>query len=177
MFWKNKSNLLLMLSIIFAGLLISANWLLYQKIKSASAIVLEAEQNIASLEKKQRELTGAISAISVSGDNITAINNIYLNEDNFVDLVELLESLASESGNAFKAESARLPTAGKEPASILFTIDGRFADVYNFITLLDNIPYAGLIENISIGPKTDGTKNTGILTARINYLIFSFKPK
>ena len=184
MFWKNKSNLLLMFSIIFAGLLISANWVLYQKIKLASAVVLEAEQNIASLEKKQRELTGAISAISVSGDNITAINNIYLNEDNFVDLVELLESLALESGNAFKAESAMLParpaggpTAGKEPASILFTVEGRFANIYNFITLLDNIPYAGLIENISVGPKTDGTKNTGILTARINYLIFSFKPK
>ena len=88
MFWKNKSNLLLMFSIIFAGLLISANWVLYQKIKLASAVVLEAEQNIASLEKKQRELTGAISAISVSGDNITAINNIYLNEDTFVNLDE-----------------------------------------------------------------------------------------
>ena len=177
MFWKNKSNLLLALSVVFAGLLISADLFLYQKIKSASAVVLEAEQGIVSLEKKQREFISAVADVKASENSITAIQNIYLNEDTFVNLVKLLENLALKSGNVFKAESARLPAAGKEPASILFTIEGRFANVYNFITLLDNIPYAGLIEDISIGSKTDGAKSSGILTARINYLIFSFKPK
>ena len=94
-----------------------------------------------------------------------------------MNIVKLLEGLALKSGNAFKAESASLPTAGKEPASIIFTVEGRFANVYNFITLLDNVPYAGLINDMSVASKADGTKSTGILTARINYLIFSFKPK
>src|SRR3989338_2205257 len=164
MFWKNKSNLLLTLSVIFAELLISINCFLYQKIKSASSIVLEAEQNITSLEKKRRELASAISDIKAAENQIIAIQNIYLNENTFVNIVKLLEGLALKSGNAFKAESASLPTAGKEPASIIFTVEGRFANVYNFITLLDNVPYAGLINDMSVASKADGTKSTGILT-------------
>lgn len=177
MLLKNKSKLLLGLSVVVAGILLAAGWLFYNKIKAASAIVLEAERDIVSFEKKEREFANAISDIENSGKNIAAIKNIYLNEDRFVSFVELLETLALRSGSKFKAESAALPAAGKEPASILFTVEGRFANIFNFISLLDNIPYAGLVENISVRQKAGETKGSGVLTARINYLIFSFRPK
>ncbi len=177
MLWKNKTIFLLVLNAVFAGILLFAGWLLYQKIETASAVVLEARQEIASFEKNSREFANAILDIKNAETNIAAVKNTYLDEDGFVSFVELLEMLALKSGNGFKAESAALPVAGKEPASILFMIEGRFANIYNFITLLDNIPYAGLIEGISIRPKESGAKGAGILTAKINYLIFSFKPK
>lgn len=175
--WKNKSSFFLISSVIFAGILLSAGWFLYRKIEIASAVVLQAEQSIASFEKRTREFSNAISDIKNSEKNIAAIKDIYLDEDRFVSFVELLETLASRSGNGFKAESAVLPTVDKEPASILFTIEGGFANIFNFITLLDNIPYTGLIENVSVRPKADGAKGARVLTARINYLIFSFRPK
>lgn len=175
--WKNKTIFLLISSAIFAGILLFACWLLYQKIESASAIVLEAQQEIASFEKKTREFANAVLDIKNAENNIAAVKSTYLDEDRFVGFVELLEALAFKSGNGFKAESAVLPVAGKEPASILFTIEGRFANIFNFIALMDNIPYAGLIEDISIRQKESDAKGAGILTARIKYLILSFKPK
>ena len=91
--------------------------------------------------------------------------------------------MSREANVNFSAKSARVPLLsdqGKsasqtQEAVLSFELTGNFGAVANFIAMLDNIPYAGLIESLNIVPQAEpGQKSTGKLLAKINYIIFNF---
>lgn len=150
-------------------------WFLYQKIAEVSAVIAEAETKIALLEKKEREFSTAESGVQDYEKEIELLESAFLNESKFVDFLRLLEDLSKKTGVAFSAKSAKIPAAQGQEAMLSFEILGNFSSVINFMALLDKIPYAGLVESASIAPKAEpGKKATGMLTAKINYLIFNF---
>ena len=158
-------------------------WFTYQKIVLASGVAADAEQRIALLERKEREFSVADANLKDFAKEIELLDNAFLSEKTFVDLLRLLEGLAKESGVKFSAESAKIPASpsqgrpatDKEQASLTFEISGNFRQVANFFALLDKIPYSGIIDSINISPKIEGNqKRTGVITARINYVIFNF---
>lgn len=151
-------------------------WLTYGKIKQASSVSAEAEAKIGLLEKKEREFALAESSFKDFGKEIDLLESSFLSEGTFVDFLRLLENLAREAGVKFSAQSARLPQSEKEIASLNFGVTGSFRGVASFFALLDKIPYAGILENANIFPKEQGQKRTGEITAKINYIIFNFKP-
>lgn len=149
-------------------------WFTYGKIKQSSIISADAEGKIALLGKKEREFSLAESNLKDFGQEIELLDGAFLSEGTFVDFLRLLESLAKKTGVKFSAQNARLPQSDKEMASLNFEITGNFRGVADFFALLDKIPYAGIIESANISPKADGQKTTGVITARINYIIFNF---
>lgn len=150
-------------------------WFTYGKIKQSSMISADAESKIALLEKKGREFSLAESNLKDFGPELELLDGAFLSERTFVDFLRLLESLAKKTGVKFFAQNAKLPQSDKETASLNFEITGNFRGVANFFALLDKIPYAGIVDGASIFPKADGQKTTGVITARINYIIFNFK--
>ncbi|OGF62981.1 hypothetical protein A2926_04475 [Candidatus Giovannonibacteria bacterium RIFCSPLOWO2_01_FULL_44_40] len=180
---NKKPVLMLGLMILILAALIVFTWFLYQKIKEASAVVAEAEGKIALLEKKGREFSLAESGIRDYEKEIEFLEGAFLNESRFVDFLRLLESMSREANVNFSAKSARVPLLsdqGKsasqtQEAVLSFELTGNFGAVANFIAMLDNIPYAGLIESLNIVPQAEpGQKSTGKLLAKINYIIFNF---
>lgn len=150
-------------------------WFTYGKIKQSSMVSAEAEGKIALLEKKEREFSLAESNLKDFGPEIDLLDGAFLSEGTFVDFLRLLESLAKKTGIKFSAQNARLPQSDKEIASLNFEITGNFRGVADFLALLDKIPYAGIVESANVFPKAEGQKRTGVITARINYIIFNFK--
>lgn len=172
---NKKPILALVLAILLLAALGALMWFLYQKIVEVSAVIAGAETKIAFLEKKEREFSSAESGIRDYEKEIDFLESAFLNEGKFADFLRLLESLSKKTNVAFSAKSAKIPTAEGQEAALSFELLGNFSSIVNFIALLDKIPYAGFVESVSIAPKAEpGKKTSGMLTAKINYLIFNF---
>ena len=176
---KNKTTYLLVLSLaVLLGVCVLA-WFIYGKIGEVSGIIKSAEAQIAFLEAKEKEFSKIASDIEKSKEQIEKIEAVFLNEETFVNFVELLESMSKEAETKIKAESARLPES-KEPANMVFSLEGNFSQIMKFLTLLDHVPVAGIVNNIEITAKeTRGDEKIppGTLLAKLNYAILSFKKK
>ncbi|QQG42786.1 MAG: hypothetical protein HYW15_01035 [Candidatus Giovannonibacteria bacterium] len=163
------------LETLFLAAVLGFGWLTYVKMSAASKIISEAEAKMAALEQKEREFAASEANIKELAGDIALLENSFLSEGSFVKFIELLEDAARKTGVRFSAQNARLPSSAKEKASMTFEITGTFRVVFNFISLLDKIPYAGLVESASFSPKIEqGQKRTGEITAKINYIIFNY---
>ncbi|OHB03604.1 MAG: hypothetical protein A3B03_02690 [Candidatus Zambryskibacteria bacterium RIFCSPLOWO2_01_FULL_42_41] len=150
-------------------------WLTYVKMSTASKIISEAETKIAALEQKERGFAASEANTKDLAGEITLLESSFLSEGSFVKFIELLEGAARKTGVKFSAQNARLPASAKEKADLTFEITGNFRAVFNFISLLDRVPYAGLVESVAFSPKIDqGQKRTGEVTAKVNYIIFNY---
>lgn len=117
------------------------NFLLYAKIN-------EAEQKIK--EAKNTEI-----AYEELKDKTDAINEIILNQDDFVKLIENLEALADASYIKLKLKSAEIPQ-GNEAPILGFTAEGDFNDIFLFLKLIENSPHLSSFSRVVI------QKNQGI---------------
>ena len=176
---KNKTTYLLVLSLAALLGICALAWLIYGKIGEISGVIKNAEAQIAFLEAKEKEFSKIASDIEKSKEQIDKIEAVFLNGETFVNFVELLESMSKEAGTKIKAESAKLPD-GKEPANVVFSLEGNFSQIIRFLALLDNIPIAGIVSEIEITPRgARGEEKIpkGALSAKVGYTIFNFEQK
>ena len=168
------------------GIVLAVAWFLYSKIQSVSAVLSEAESKINVLETKGLELSKNISVLEEYGDEIALLESSTLSDSTFVDFVKLLENLAVKSGVKFTAENAKLPASPtkrgepaspNEEASISFKIEGTGATIFDFLTLLDQIPFSGIVENLAVSAKTiePAKLKSGQFQTKINYAVFNFE--
>ena len=172
----NKKTFLISGGVIVFALLGTLNWILYSNIVSASTFLASVENKISALEEQKKEFSKFARTLKDLEKDIDTIEKSFAGEDNFVVVLRTFEGLAKDTGVKFSAESARVPVAETEEASVAFKIEGKFSQIMNFLVLADKIPYSGLVENLAIAPKADAFgKKSSVLEARINYLIFNFR--
>lgn len=176
---KNSTIYFLILSaMILAGIGILA-WLIYGKIAETSGVIKSAEAQIALLDAKRGDFSKVTSDLLKFKAQVGKIEAVFLQEETFVNFVELLESMSKEAGTKIKMESAKLPQAS-EPANVILSLEGNFAQIMKFFILLDHMPIEGIANNLEIASKTirSGEKIVSdILSAKVTYTIFSFKQK
>lgn len=173
---KQKNIILIASALLFVAGLFYLSWLLYNNMLALSKIVAGAEAKVALLAKKEYEFSLIEASLKDFETDIRTLENVFVKESAFVSFVELLEGLARKSNVKFVAESAKLPQRKEEQAVITFRVEGSLQAINNFLALLDNMPFSGLVENLTIIPKQERGKKTGTLEARINYFIFNFIP-
>lgn len=176
---KNKTTYWLVFGMAILAGISALAWILYGKIEEISGIIKNADAQIQFLEAKESEFSKIASEITKSKDQIEKIEAVFLKEETFVNFVELLESMSKEAGTKIKAESAKLPDS-KEPANVVFSLEGNFSQIMKFLALLDHMPVAGIVNNIEITArevKSEEKISQGTLLAKVNYTIFSFEQK
>ncbi len=147
---------------------------LYLRVKDLSTIVSEAEFRIAVLLEEERAFSVAFKDIEDAGADIKLLNHAFVNEDTFIDFLRLMEEIAAKASVKFDAESARLPQAANEEASIDFSLAGEFSGILKFFTILDEQPFSGIIESLEISQKD---AKSGALRASAKYFIYNFSIK
>ncbi len=167
----------LWLSVALAAISLVASvfyYLLYSKIIEVSSTVGGAELQIATIEKEVRDFDAETKSLKDNDADIKLLSSAFITEDSFVDFLRVLESLASSAGVKFQAESAHLPASANEEASLDFTLEGDSAAIVKFFALLDEEPFAGIVESFSIAPKVE---KSILLHASVKYFIFNFMTK
>lgn len=164
---KNLSKIILLATIFILG---SASLFLYWKIQNESKDLDDQLSQIAVLEKKERDFSGARQSLKDFSGEISDLQKSFLSEKEFVDFIKIIESIAQKTGVKFKAENATLP-GSISGAGIAFAIEGDFVSVAKFFVLLDHLRYPGILATAFIAPVTDNSK---IIRATANYIIFNF---
>ncbi|MEK9175245.1 MAG: hypothetical protein AAB795_01480 [Patescibacteria group bacterium] len=168
----NKKTIFLLIGSIcaFVIFIVLAD-LLYNYIQAQGASIKSAKIAIVVLEDKEKDLINAKNNLELLKEDITKIDQAFLSEASFVTFLKLLEALAQKSGVIFQAENADLPRSSDGKAELNFMVRGDYPSLIKFFSLLDQIPYSGIIDQVSISP--DSTKNSTLIV-RARYVVFNF---
>lgn len=172
MWQTNKQTIILLTGGLFVLLIlcVSASFL-YSFINTESLSIRAAETTIAALEYKEKDLINAKNDLSAFKKENEKIERSFLTEESFVSFLKLLEEIAGKSGVKIQIDRAILPNSASGKAELNFMIRGNYSAIAFFFILFDQIPYAGIVDQISIMP--DGTAKN-MLISRAHYIILNF---
>lgn len=171
--WHNhrESLIWMIASACTVAVLFGVAVFLYQSVIAESARIKSAENAIAELENKERDLADAKAALQDLGPEIEALDAAFLTDEKFVGFLKLIESLASDAHVVFEANRADLPKSVGGNAGLGFGVRGDYASIVRFFSLLDHVTYAGIVDQVLISP--EGAKS-GMLVVRGHYVVFNF---
>src|SRR3989338_10427779 len=157
--------------IFVLGIISSAVWFLNSEINEASMAIGEASVSLALLREKEREFEESSANLKKNSLEIANLNSAFLREETFVDLLRLFEDIARSAGVKFEAQSAKVPTASDDKASLSFELEGERESLVRFFILLDRIPYSGIADSINWSQQGKEPDNIKVNT---NYIIFNY---
>ncbi len=172
--WSAHKKILFMLgtSLAAGAILAITGGFLYVTIQKESAVFKNAQSSIAVLDKKEQELIDARSSLDDMRGNTASIQGAFVSEDTFVNLLRLLEGIAREANVSFKAQDAQLPAGSNTRPTILMEVQGDYASIIMFVSLLDRLPYSGVVDRFTMSPMAGSSK----LSASLDYTVFNFLP-
>jgi hypothetical protein len=171
---NNNKKTLILLVVLVGATLVSASiaWFLFGIISEESTHVKTAETGIAILEAKTRDLVEAKEDLKNHADAIASIKQSFVSEDHFVDFVRLTEELGRTAGVVLRVNSADLPAQGGT-VRVSMEVTGTYAQITQFIALLDRMPYPSIIANTSISPEAVG--QSGRVRAGLRLDVFNYQ--
>lgn len=120
-------------------------------IRPAYATYRETNQNFAALEEQESSLQSSRQEVERRRDDFATLDAAFLNLDNAVAFVTLLESIASRSGVSLTIKSVTDTTAEiKKQAHFDLTVMGPFANSIAFLELVEHVPYFANISSLTI---------------------------
>ena len=168
---NGKTLWVVIAGIFMLGIISSAVWFLNSEINETSRVISEASISLAMLREKEREFEESSANLKKFSLEIANLNKAFLSEETFVDLLRLFEDLARAAGVKFKAQSAKVPTASDDKASLSFELEGEKESLVRFFILLDRIPYSGIADSINWSQQGKEPDN---IKVNANYIIFNY---
>ena len=147
---------------------------LYTAIAKHSVAIKEADTAIVALENKAEDLAVARKNTEDLHETITTVESSLITPETFVRFIESLETIARDAGVIFQATSAELPKSTKGRAVLNFELRGTYRNTVKFFVLLDRLPYAGIVEQLNMGPGNNAREATSSLRTTGRYVLFSF---
>ncbi|PJE64682.1 MAG: hypothetical protein COU90_01340 [Candidatus Ryanbacteria bacterium CG10_big_fil_rev_8_21_14_0_10_43_42] len=151
---KHKLILTVIFGILGNALLVLLAYLfIFQAIQNSYTSLLASHEQFAVLKKKERLLKELEATVISKQSDINRINNAFLRSTDIVTFVETLERIAVISGADLTINSASTSLNDEEKIQHsvfdLF-LDGTFPEIYQYITLLENIPFHARILTATI---------------------------
>jgi len=132
-------------------------WFIYSGIQQKRDAIAALRREIDINERRMnnsRSLGVLLTDVKSDEEKITAT---FLNSNNIVKFIEDLEFLSRKASTTLEVDAIKLPTPEddiQKPA-FHFKITGVFSELFQYFTLLENLPYQIEIERVSlINPKT-----------------------
>ncbi len=163
---KNKQKLIISIVLIVGINLIAIAgwWFVYSSVQQERDTIANLRREIDINERRMnnsRSLGVLLTDIKKDEEKISLT---FLNSNNIVKFIEDLEFLGRKASTTLEVNAIKLPTPGdniKEPA-FHFKITGTFGELFQYFTLLENLPYQIEIERVSLfNPQTS---NSGGIT-------------
>lgn len=173
---KNKKFIISIILVAAINLLgVGCWWLVFSGIKKEENSVASTRQEI---DISERRLNNVLS-LSVLLENIEKdkekVGAVFLNSKNIVKFIEELEFLSQKTGVVL-ATKAAIISDNKKP-HFEFSINGSFRDTFQYLILLENIPYQISLDNISfILPETEKAKNAKSWEVSFGVNLLSYIP-
>lgn len=109
-----------------------------------------AEQTLATLEKNKSSLRSLAREIEARSSDRDRLDAAFLNTNNVVAFVTLLEIVAKNSGTAITINTATIA----DSASFTISLIGSLKSIVQFVTLVENMPYFTEISSLTISTQS-----------------------
>ncbi|GEM_PF-4001386 len=109
-------------------------------------------QTIAELEQRQTSLGTLSNEVRQRSTDIARLQEAFLNSQDVISFVTLLETMADRSGVALIIKSANVETEAnlKKLSEFEMSLAGPAANILQFVTLAENMPYFTDISSLTI---------------------------
>ena len=142
-----RHKLILILAAVDLGLVIFVIILIFIA-RQKSQLVADLSQQAGVLSQKQNSL-GQLESFSMDSQKV--IDALFLNDKTKAAVIDQLESLGATAGVNYTLNNAIDHNGLKYD----ITVEGRFADIYQFIFLVENLPYEASVNTVSLGKILD----------------------
>ncbi len=151
---NNKFLILLILAdLLMVAVVITLAMMAWQKSQEVTNLSQQADI----LNQKQNSLNNLKSAAS---DSQKIINALFINDKTKAALIDQLEELGTQAGVEYTLNNA------EDQVSLNYdvTAKGNFADLYQFISLVENLPYQVTIKSVHLAktPSQKDQKNNNL---------------
>lgn len=109
-----------------------------------------AKQTLVTLEKKESSLWSLAREVETRNNDIDRLDAAFLNKDNIVAFVTLLETVAKNSGTTITINAATI----NDSASFTISLIGSLQSIVQFVTLVENMPYFTEISSLTISTQS-----------------------
>src|SRR3989344_2501343 len=153
---------------------------LFRSLASSSGRIAEIRSE---LELKERERS-SIEALRKNFDNTSAlraeIDSYFVDKDGVVDFIEYLESLARSRDLLVETQSVALSESEEgaihEILRQTIEVEGSWADVTHFLSLVETLPFGIFVEEMSLNLNEDATKSkAGSWLGRVSFTAVKLK--
>ena len=140
---KNKKLIISIFLVVLVSSGIIGSWFyLCYAVGVKKSNVDEANHRIKTIEKQIEESRSLESFLKEIEEDKKRIKSIFLTEDVVVNFIRDLEVLARNSGVVMKLTAIDIDNVQKlGGAHFRLSVNGRFSEVYRYLTLLENIEY------------------------------------
>lgn len=169
---KNNKSIknIFILIIVLNVVALSVYVVLFYNIKSQTEVSSELSSTLAINTSRNQRLNEIEKTIKTIEDRAKTLEQYVLEEDNIVVLLSLLEDAARSKGVVISAEITSSQVAKDTVLSFSYTVNGGWAEVYDFIALVENLPYTTNVKGVTLR-KTGSSDLGGIWSGAIKFSV------
>lgn len=146
---KSKKFIITIILIILLNGVALAGWLyLFSILKGQNDLAKEEQQKIAVSEKKFQNSNSLKGLMNEIVGEKQKIDSVFLDKENIINFIENLESIADKTGASIKISSININNQDKKGLSLQFKLAGNFNQLFQYLVLLENLPYLIDIERV-----------------------------
>jgi hypothetical protein len=127
-----------------------------------TSVVAETSTILAEVDKaeeKNQELVTLKKTISTSEEDRQTLSSYFVTDDTIVIFLENLEALGATSNTEVKISSVTQNTEDKK-LSVAISSVGGFGNVFRFLELIEQVPYATEVKTLSLATRDDPVSTT-----------------
>jgi Tfp pilus assembly protein PilO len=151
--FKLSSGTLVMLGLGFwVVVLAGMSWLLLGQIRAYN----EAETAWATLQRQKASAKELANVLATVREDKQAIEHYFVSTETLPELIETIEQLGTSTQISFLLTGATVVDTPKPLIHLTFTATGQFNRLYQFLSMLDNAPYALSLNQASLTTEGEG---------------------
>ena len=136
---NKKFNLTVAASILLSLAFLAGWWLIFSSIRSKSYDLKKIQSDLSVAAKRSERIRTLEKTMRDWEEKNEKIKGAFVTSREIVKVIEGLEDIASKTNAAIKIENVAAPEGGSP--SFQFSVSGEFSDLFQYLTLLENMPY------------------------------------
>jgi hypothetical protein len=146
---KFITSVILIAGINIAGII--GCWLVFSAVQKERSAVLEARRGIDIGERRLNNVRSLGALLKDIEKDTEKISATFLNSETIVKFIEELESINQKTGTNLLVRVINLPNQSETKAPYFeFQIRGSFRGLFQYLILLENVPYQITIDRVNL---------------------------
>ena len=158
---RNQKFIAFIIALIILNLLGIGGWIYaFSYLNHSKSEAMEIYKQLAVTEKRIKDIKLFEDLLTSLSDEKKKIDSVFLDQQDFIRIIEDLEKLASTTDTIVELEGINFSTPSDQDnqLQLQLKVTGSFKDVFHYLVLLEHLPYQASFEKAQIQKQTGKSK-------------------